>query len=109
MAKKRRRRRVDGGKSAAKILPKPAAPEPEVDVDGEDEDDEDEGGVVMPPMPSELGVDAVMTAQVRRVLISASSSYLSIVEQLLGQVFSFFLRSYAGFVLAVPAFPCERQ
>ncbi|CAM9620480.1 unnamed protein product [Ectocarpus sp. 12 AP-2014] len=63
MAKKRRRRRVDGEQSAAKTPPKPAAPEPEVDVDGEDEDDEDEGGVVMPPMPSELGVDAVMTAQ----------------------------------------------
>lgn len=86
MAKKKRRRRVDESTSEDKNKPaqtlterdplpqqqqQPTAESPEVGMveegegeeDGDDEDD-DVGGVVMPPLPSELGMNAVRTAQV---------------------------------------------
>ncbi|CAN0097661.1 unnamed protein product [Pylaiella littoralis] len=64
MAKKRRRRRVDQanpGKTAA--LPGVEQGAAKDEMDDEDEDADDGGGVVMPPMPSELGVGAVKAAQ----------------------------------------------
>lgn len=73
MAKKRRRRRVDDAKAkpAAGSSPPPktaaaagASPEVKREIEGMDEDEE--AGVVMPPMPSELGLGAVMAAQVRQ-------------------------------------------
>lgn len=70
MAKKRRRRRVDDAqaKPAAGTPPKTAAAagaSPEVKRETEGVEEDEDTGVVMPPMPSELGVGAVMAAQVR--------------------------------------------
>lgn len=71
MAKKRRRRRVDGAKpapAAGTTPPKTAAaasPVPKQETKDADEEEEGDGGMVLPPMPSELGRDAVMAAQVR--------------------------------------------
>lgn len=73
MAKKRRRRRVDGAKPAPAPAPgtsppkaaaaaSPAAKQEEQDAD---EDGDEDDGVALPPMPSELGRGAVMAAQVR--------------------------------------------
>lgn len=72
MAKKRRRRRADGAKPApaAAGTPPPktaaaASPGPKQDKQDVDEDGDEDAGVALPPMPSELGVGAVMAAQVR--------------------------------------------
>lgn len=63
--KKRRRRRVDEAKSADTPTPPQTSAAEAARVEA-DEDEEEVEGVMMPPMPSELGVDAVMTAQVRK-------------------------------------------
>lgn len=84
MAKKRRRRRVE---QAAPDVPPTASAAPElktgeqgvgveeqvqdaVAVDEEEEEDVDSSGaVVMPPLPSELGLDAVRVSQVGTPLL----------------------------------------
>ncbi|CAM9471277.1 unnamed protein product, partial [Sphacelaria rigidula] len=74
MAKKRRRRRVDDsapGDSSSKSKPtpseslqQPSPPQPPQINDGGDDEDESYGsGVVVPPLPLELGMGAVRTAQ----------------------------------------------
>ena len=89
LAKKRRRRRAGESTPDAPAEPVAAKPEvkptpkdvgsapasvgaqAEVEWDGGEEGDDDEedggnvGAVVMPPLPSELGLEAVMSAQVR--------------------------------------------
>lgn len=72
--KKRRRRRVDEAKPADTPPPPSQTNAPEAaaaassGLDADEEEGEGVEGVMMPPMPSELGVDAVMTAQVRTCL-----------------------------------------
>lgn len=65
MAKKRRRRRVDGTKPAAGTPPKTApAASSGAKQEKKDADEDGDDGVALPPMPSELGLGAVMAAQV---------------------------------------------
>lgn len=74
MAKKRRRRRADGAEPAptASTPPPPktaaaASPGAKQDQQGAEEEEEEgeDNGIALPPLPSELGRDAVMAAQVR--------------------------------------------